>query len=291
MISDFKVYAPAKLNLYLDVLEKRPDGYHNIKTIFEKIDLRDEIIIKEKAGDIDITVEPSGMCPSGKGNIVYKVLELLLREAGVSIGLDIVIKKRIPVSAGLGGGSSDAAAVLQGVNEKFDLGVSRERLFSIASETGKDIPFFMLEGSFALGMGAGELLEPVKTGCRWSHIIIKPDVSISTAEMYARLDGHARKSEKPDIEKIILALEKKDLCLFKKNYYNIFEEVLIDYDLYIERAKTLLSNAGSGPGFLSGSGPSVFCTVEEREEAVQIAEKIPKAGNMKVFVATTQAET
>jgi len=280
-------YAPAKLNLYLDVLEKRPDGYHNIKTLFEKIDLKDEIIIREKGRGVDVRVEPLGLCPSGKDNIVYRAVRALLREADVDLGLEIIIKKRIPLSSGLGGGSSDAAASLRSINELFELGLSPDRLFSIGADTGKDVPFFMLDFPFAIAGGAGELLKPLDTDCSFSHVIIKPDIAVSTAQMYARLDSYAYASRKNGIEEIASALNKKDLALLRKKYYNIFEEVLSDYAQYIEKARDLLSKAGAGPGFLSGTGPSVFCTLKDRGEAVEISKRIPKDDGIGVFVATT----
>ncbi|NQT75960.1 MAG: 4-(cytidine 5'-diphospho)-2-C-methyl-D-erythritol kinase [Candidatus Omnitrophica bacterium] len=285
---EIRIFAPAKLNLYLDVLDKRPDGYHNIKTLFEKIDLKDEIIIKEGAAGLDVKVEPASACPSGKENIVYKALQALFKEAGVEPGIEVTVKKKIPVSAGLGGGSSDAAAVLRSVNEAFGLGVSFERLFSIAVETGKDVPFFMLDAPFAIGTGAGEALEPIKTDASFSHVIIRPDAHVSTAEMYKRLDGFAGNPQKHSIEDIVSAVKKKDPDLLERSYFNIFEYVLADHSKYVDRAKDLLLKAGSRPCFLSGSGPSVFCTVEDREEAVKILKGIPEEQGIDIFLATTQ---
>ncbi|MBU1912724.1 MAG: 4-(cytidine 5'-diphospho)-2-C-methyl-D-erythritol kinase, partial [Candidatus Omnitrophica bacterium] len=117
---EIRVFAPCKLNLYLDVLGKRPDGFHDIETIFEKIDLKDEIILKEKGKGLKVRATPSN-CGQGKDNIVYKAAKTLFKEIGISLNLDIEIKKRIPVSAGLGGGSSDAASVLRAINEIFKL--------------------------------------------------------------------------------------------------------------------------------------------------------------------------
>lgn len=284
---EFTVHAPAKLNLYLDVLEKRPDGYHNIETLFEKIDLQDEIIIREKGKGIDIKVEPPGICPEGKGNIIYKALRSLEEVSESIFNLEILLRKKIPVSGGLGGGSGDAAVLLRFMNKAFDLGISFERLFSIAAEIGKDVPFFMLDAPFAVGKGAGEELEPIYTDCSFSHIIIKPGVSISSSEMYARLKGNSYESRKHGLKKTIGAIKNKDISLLKEACYNKFEGVLEGYDSYINKAKSLLSTAGVEPAFLSGSGPSVFCILEKREEAVRIAEKIPKGQGMDVFVATS----
>jgi len=282
-----KVYAPAKLNLYLDVLEKRPDGYHNVKTLFEKIDLKDEIEIIRKRRGIDVRIEPKASCPEGKDNIVYKAIEALLKESKLDLGLEVIIKKNIPVGSGLGGGSSDAASVLRAINEKFDLGISPKRLFHIASLLGKDVPFFMLDAPFAIGRLAGEGLEPVEADVSFFHIVIKPDVSISTEAMYKRLDRLQRGPRRNGLEAIIPALKNKDLALLKKAYYNAFEEVLADSTHYIEKTKTLLLKAGAEAVFLSGSGSALFCTLKDKEEAIQILARIPKKQGMDVFLATT----
>ena len=283
---EFTVYAPAKINLYLDVLRKRRDGYHDIETLFEKIDLKDEIVVREAKKGIVVKVEPP-VCPSGKGNIVYSALEALFKEAGIEVGLDVVIRKNIPVSGGLGGGSSDAASVLRAVNEAFDLGVSKERLFSIASAIGKDIPFFLLDTPFATGKGAGEIIEPVDVDYSLAHILINPGIAVSTSEMYKRVDSFYRKRKKSSIEGIISALKKKDIILLRESYYNIFEELLGAYRASVEEAKHLLSEAGSGHGFLSGSGPSVFCILEHGAKAEEIFGRIPDRKNMRAYLATT----
>lgn len=284
---EFTVYAPAKLNLYLDVLGKRPDGYHNIKTFFEKIDLKDEIRVKEKSRGLRVKVEPLGVCAWGKDNIAYKAVQALFKKANVDLGLEIVIRKNIPVSAGLGGGSSDAASLLRAINEMFDLGVSFQDLVSVAAETGKDVPFFMLDKTFAIARGAGEELELLDTETSFSHVIVKPDIAISTAQMYKALDTHNATSGNNAIKEIASAVQKGDVTLLRENYYNIFEEVLGVYATDVERAKTLLENAGAGPGFLSGSGPSVFCTVKDRAEATRIFNKLPKGEGHDIFVATS----
>jgi len=283
---EIKVYAPAKINLYLDVLNKRPDGYHNIETLFEKIDLKDEIVIKEKGKGLKVKTNLAE-CPWGKDNIVYKAIQALSIEAKINLNLDIIIKKAIPVSAGLGGGSSDAASALKAVNKIFDLGIEEKQLFSIASNIGKDAPFFMLDNSFVIGRGSGELLEPLNIKNSFSHIIIKPKIPISTAEMYKKIDNHKARSKKSNIEKIVYALKKKDITLLEKNYYNIFEEVLGGYGNCIKKVKDLFFKAGVRHSILSGSGPSVFCTFQDTKEAVRIFGKIPKGKDIKIFLVTT----
>jgi len=285
---EFKIYAPAKLNLYLDVLDKRSDGFHNIETLFEKIDLKDEIIIREKQVEgVRVKVVCSSQCPQGRDNIVYKAIQALFKETKVNLGLDITIKKNIPIAAGLGGGSSDAAYTLRSVNEIFKLGISKECLFSIGALVGKDVPFFISDASFAIGTGTGEILEEVKEDFSLYHVIVKPKISISTAEMYNRLDGHNRLSKKADVNKVIYGVRNKDVNLLKENFYNVFEEVLADYSPYIEKAKVLLQKAGAEKAFLSGSGPTVFCMLKDKKEAMNIFKAIPKREDMEIFVATT----
>jgi 4-diphosphocytidyl-2-C-methyl-D-erythritol kinase len=287
---EIRVSAPAKLNLYLDVLDKRSDGYHDIKTLFEKIDLQDEIVIREKTKKgLSVKVEPMGACPSGEQNIVYKALSALLKASRSDVGLEVMIKKRIPVAAGLGGGSSDAASAIRAVNDSFDLGLSKKELFSIAIEAGKDVPFFMLDESFAIASKTGECLEPLEIGEKLFHIIIKPRISVSTAEMYKRIDDGDLKMQNGGIDKIVLALKKNEIDGIRKHCYNIFELVLADYSPYIEKAKTLLEDAGAGQCLLSGSGPSVFCVLNDGKEAQEILKRIPKKQNMDIFFATTYA--
>lgn len=284
----FTIYAPAKLNLFLDVVDKRPDGYHNIETVFEKIDLKDEIRVKEKRTSAGISIEarPTA-CPAGKDNIVYNALKALLSEAKVDLGLEITIDKKIPAASGLGGGSSDAAAVLMAVNESFELGVSLDRICAIAAKIGKDIPFFLADKTFAAGSGTGEVLKGIDSDWELSHVIVKPKISKSTQEMYSRLDNRGAVFGKGNVNKTVSAIKAKNPSLLKEAYYNIFEQVLIGHNSPVAAAKKILCGSGAGIGFLSGSGPSVFCVFEEREEAVEIFQRIPKEPDMEVFVATS----
>jgi len=284
---EFTVYAPAKLNLYLDVIGKRPDGYHNIETLFEKIDLKDEIVIKEKNRGIDVKVEPSDLCPSGKDNIVYEAVQALLKESGADLGLEIVIRKKIPVSAGLGGGSSNAASVMLAINKAFELGITQKRLFSMAGQIGKDVPFFMTDHSLALGTGTGDDLEKIDADIDLAHILIKPKESFSTARMYKNIDNNRQKTKGPGIERLISALKDQDIDMVRKNCYNIFEKVLgKDSTSIIDRARKSLKDAGAGHGFLSGSGPTLFCILNNKREAMEIAKHISRLKGMQVFVAT-----
>lgn len=282
---EIRVFAPAKLNLYLDVLEKRPDGFHNIETIFEKIDLRDEIVIREKGRGVKVKAAHSN-CAQGKKNIVYKAVQALFKEAKARLNLEIEIDKKIPVSAGLGGGSSDAASTLKAINEIFKLGVPAGKLFSIARDIGKDVPFFLLDTSFAVGKGAGEQLEKIKFNKVLFHILIKPSIPLSTRSMYERIDRYGFSGKTHSLRGALDAL-KKGVKSLEKNYYNVFENVLAGNSVHIDRAKAMLAAAGAGRGLLSGSGPTVFCAFENKKEAEEAFKKIRKHENMGVFLAKT----
>ncbi|HAZ10723.1 MAG TPA: 4-(cytidine 5'-diphospho)-2-C-methyl-D-erythritol kinase [Candidatus Omnitrophica bacterium] len=283
---EIKVFAPAKLNLYLDVLGKRPDGFHNIETIFEKIDLKDEIIIKEKGKGLKVKTTPSN-CSQGRENIVYKAAYALFKEARVKLNLDIEIKKRIPVSAGLGGGSSDAASVLKAVNKIFKLGVPAKKLFSIARDIGKDVPFFMLNSPFAVAKGAGELLEKINLNKSLFHILIKPSIPLSTKLMYRRIDKCSFSTKPHSLKGTLNALKKMDVKALEKNYYNIFESALARDNVHINRAKAMLADRGAEHSLLSGSGPTVFCTFKDKEDAKAVFRKMPKDRDTSVFLVKT----
>ena len=283
---EIKVFAPCKLNLYLDVLGKRPDGFHNIETIFEKIDLKDEIIITEKGKGLKVRTLPSN-CLQGKENIAYKAVMAIFKEAGAELNLDIEIKKRIPVSAGLGGGSSDAASVLKAVNKIFKLGVSAKRLLAIAGDIGKDVPFFMQDSSFALARGAGEKLEKINLDKVLFHILIKPSISLSTRLMYERIDRYGVSSKGRSVKSALRALKTKGVTVLEENYYNIFESVLAGNSARIIEVKALLADAGAKRSLLSGSGPTVFCSFETKKDAEKVFRKISRNVNIEVFLAKT----
>jgi len=283
---EIRVFAPAKINLYLDVLDKRKDGFHNIETIFEKIDLKDEIIIKEKGKGLKVTADTVN-CSQGKENVVYKAALGIFKEAGVALNLDIEIKKKIPVSAGLGGGSSDAASTLRAINDIFKLGIPGRKLLSIAADIGKDVPFFMTDAPFAVAKGTGEQLKKINLDKVLFHILVKPSISLSTKAMYQRIDRYNFSGKGHSFEDAFRALKKKDIKALEKNYYNIFESVLAGDSVHIDKVKVLLLKAGAQHSLLSGSGPTVFCTFENKKEAERVFKKIPQGKGISVFLAET----
>ena len=283
---EIRVFAPAKLNLYLDVLKKRPDGYHDIETIFEKIDLKDEIIIREKGSGLKVEAS-SNKCSQDKDNIVYKAVKALSTEAKIRPNLEIYIKKNIPVSAGLGGGSSNAASSLMAINELFDLGVSEKRLFEIALGLGKDVLFFMKDTPFAVAGGAGEVLKKLDLTQSFFHILIKPFIPLSTRLMYNRIDRRNFSNRLHSLKKALSALRARDIKALEDNYYNIFEDVLGRDSVHINKVKTMLFRAGGRHSLLSGSGPTVFCTFGNKKSAERVFKAIPKHKAEGVFLVKT----
>ena len=187
-----RLKSPAKINLFLNVLKKRPDGYHEIETLFERISLRDEIVLSSIKSGIQIRSD-SRQIPKGPGNIAYRAAKLLKDTFHVRTGIAIKIRKKIPVSAGLGGGSSNAATVLLGLNRLWKLRLSRRKLLRLAARLGSDVPFFILEMPFALGRGRGGILKKISAPrVKLWHVVVKPPFGISTKKAYEALSGLRR---------------------------------------------------------------------------------------------------
>ena len=283
------VKAPAKLNLYLRVCKKRPDGYHNIETIFEKIDLCDEITIKRRAKGIKVSSSHPDV-PNGAGNLCFRAASVLLKERCATSGVEITIKKRIPVAAGMGGGSSDAAATLYGVNKLLRLRATQATLLRIAQSIGADVPFFLIKATRAIGRGKGEILFPLNSTKKFWYIISVPPIKVSTKAMYQ----HPRITlTKPICSvKIMIRvlLKNSDLTAFGKYSYNSFEKILQKKYRQILEIKKALTSLGAPAALMSGSGPSVFGITLSRKEAMDISARLRfKDKNCQIIVAQTSA--
>lgn len=269
-----KLFSPAKLNLYLEVLNKCDDGYHTISTVFERIALFDEISISEGPGrDIAIKSDSKDI-PKDKRNLVYKAAALLRDDFRIAKGLTIRIKKRIPVGAGLGGGSSDAASTLLGLNRLWDLKLSRQKLFSYGGKLGADVAFFLSQSPFASGNGRGDRIRALTRFKKklW-HIIVVPRVKVSTREIYAEFDKlNAR-----------IHPEKKIRGLF----FNRLEEATFRKYPRVKELKERLTAQGIRNALMSGSGGAVFGIVNSRKEGERIARIFRRDKDLRVFVVST----
>ena len=261
-----RVRAHAKINLYLDVVGKREDGYHDLETIFHSIGLYDDVIIsKQDANDITVHCEHPRV-PCDSRNLAYQAAEFLSDAAGGLGGVRIDIYKRIPVAAGLAGGSANAAAVLHGMNELFGLGFTQETLMRFGVQLGADVPF-CLHGGAALGLGIGDRLTRLPTLFDVPLLLLNPGTEISTAAIFKKLNFSLTTHEKEGII-IKTYIKKGDVVGIGKNLYNLLEVPVFSQYPEIAALKTELSTqAGCYGTLMSGSGATVFAVMRNSDTA------------------------
>lgn len=262
------VEAPAKLNLYLRVLGTRPDGYHEIETIFERIDLADELTF-EPHPDLALTCTDATLS-CGEDNLVLRAARLLGQAGGITRGARIHLTKRIPIAAGLGGGSSDAAATLVGLNRLWELGWDAGRLLPLAAQLGSDVPFFLLEAPVAIGRGRGEVCEPITGATSLTQLLVVPDDRLSAKEIYdqARFDLTA---PKPSITMVQHALRNGSLGELARGLWNDLAPEAIRRCPVLATIQSTLDRLGCVGVCVSGSGPAVFGLCADRPQAEAIA--------------------
>jgi 4-diphosphocytidyl-2-C-methyl-D-erythritol kinase len=257
-----RITAFAKVNLGLRVLDKRDDGYHNIESVLQTVSLADELEIAKQGQDIVISSDNPDV-PTDGSNLCYKAAKLFIEETRDPCGLALHIKKRIPVGAGLGGGSSDAASVLTGLNILFSGGLTLERLRDMALHIGSDVPFF-LEGGTSLIGGRGERIEPIRPEPLFHYLIVYPHVSIDTKWAYGRINCLTRDTHYSNINvySFVETATKGGLL----ELHNDFEEVvLIEYP-ELSQIRELLTAHNARAVSLSGSGSSVFGIFHDGQE-------------------------
>ncbi|RKU30804.1 4-(cytidine 5'-diphospho)-2-C-methyl-D-erythritol kinase [Candidatus Poribacteria bacterium] len=263
-----KVVANAKINLYLDVVGKRQDGYHNLETIFHSIGLHDELILNKqvKKGISVICTHPD--VPTDKRNLAYLAAQSLYDEVGGFGGIEIYINKSIPVAAGLAGGSANAAATLVGVNELFDLGIDDEVIRHIGRELGADVPF-CLHGGAAFGSGIGDILEPLSPLTDISVVLINSGVQITTKSVFDKLHIPLTRRENNSI--IVKSyFETGDLFGIAGNLYNLLEiPVFSNYPKLSELKNEVSKQEGCLGVLMSGSGATLFALMEDKSAAQQ----------------------
>ena len=258
MIKHLSLKAYGKINLGLDVLRRRDDGYHEVRMIMQTVGIYDRIdlIYKETPG---ITVETNlYYLPDNENNLVYKAAKLLMDEFHVQKGVHIRLRKYIPVAAGMAGGSGDAAAVLFGVNKMFSLGLTTEQLMDRGVKIGADVPYCVMRGT-ALSEGIGEILTPLPVPPQCQVLIAKPGISVSTKFVYENLHANELRPEQhPDIDGMMEAIKQKDLYGIADRFGNVLENVTIPAYPVIQEIKDLMLEQGAIGALMSGSGPTVF---------------------------------
>lgn len=269
------VEVPAKLNLYLKVLGKRKDGYHNIETVFERIALFDRIVLRSlKNGKIKIFSDHPEV-PVGRAGLVYKTINLLREKLRVSEGAEVKIFKRIPVAAGLGGGSSDAASILMGLNKLWKLSLKMPVLVELGKTLGGDVPFFLKRCSFAAAKGRGDEITPLGWKAKFWHLVISPPLKLLSKDIYTEYRRKGR------------------LSATANSITNDLEGAVLKKAPVVARLKGALRNMGLTHSLVSGSGPSVFSLFRKRKEAMRakklLIERFPivKDKGWQIFIVST----
>lgn len=262
---EIRLKARAKINLGLDVLRKREDGYHEVRMIMHTVNLYDRITITP-ARDRQIRVRTNlRYLPVNEDNLAYRAAKLLMDEFDVQDGVDIELNKYIPVAAGMAGGSSDAAAVMVGVNKLFGLSLSKEELMERSVKIGADVPFCVMRGA-ALAEGIGEKLTPLPMLPACSILIVKPRIYVSTKYVYGNLKADELQDH-PDIDGQIKALREGDLHAVANLMGNVLETVTVPAYPVIGQIKERMMEQGALGAMMSGSGPTVFGLFEQKEQA------------------------
>ncbi len=275
--------ARAKINLSLDVLRKREDGYHDLKMVMQTLGLHDLVSIEKTASQIEIECN-SAYIPEGEGNIAYKAARVIMDEYGVKTGIKINIKKMIPVAAGLAGGSSDAAAVLKGINKLYELGASMDDLARLGKKIGADVPYCIFGGTM-LSEGIGDILTRISPFDGVDIMLVKPKIGVSTAFVYNNLKLE-KVVNRPDTELIIQAVANKNLKAVAANMRNVLETVTeARYNIISEIKERLLKNGAIG-SMMSGSGPTVFGIFEDKLKAQKAYESM-KNNRWDCFITQT----
>lgn len=265
--------AYAKVNLALDVLRRRPDGYHDVKMIMQNLDIYDELEFEVIARDtedvrIDLTVNKEGI-PTDDRNLVYKAIAILFEAFNIKSHIAVNLIKNIPAEAGMAGGSTDCAAALKAVNILYNLGLTTDELMKYGVKLGADVPYCIL-GRTAISEGIGEVLTPIK-GLPPVHVLVaKPPVNVSTKEIYTNLKANELEKH-PDVDGMVEALESQNLSAIAERMENVLETVTVNMHPEIEELKALMKDQGALNAIMSGSGPTVFGLFDDKDKVWETA--------------------
>lgn len=265
------ISAPAKINLALDVIARRPDGYHQVDMVMQTIELAD-LLTLEPAVDIELNCDKPGI-PLDENNIAWRAARLLQEISGVTKGVKINISKKIPVAAGLAGGSADAAAVLIGLNDLWKLGFSKSELMEFGLRLGADVPFCIMKGT-ARAKGIGEQLTSINSSLKCNILLVTPNILISTPLTYQKLKVNEIESH-PNIDAVVTALEKGDYKRLFDVWGNVLEPVVLKENPLVTQVKAYFKRFDLNYCLMSGSGPTVFALDPPREIIKPFLEELP----------------
>lgn len=265
-----KIYekAPAKINLMLDVLHKRNDGYHEVEMIMTMVDLADRIEMEEISRDTIMISSQAGYIPLDEKNLAFQAARLIKERYDVRKGVYIHLDKKIPVAAGLAGGSSDAAATLRGLNKLWDLGISDEELRVLGAELGSDVPF-CITGGTALATGRGEKLSMMPNPPQCWVVLAKPPINVSTAEVYGRVRSD-RIEHHPSAKRMEEAIRNQSFAGVCQELGNVLEDVTMKLHPEVGQLKEAMIRLGADGVLMSGSGPTVFGLVSKESKVPRI---------------------
>lgn len=280
-----KLKALGKINLGLDVLGRRPNGYHDVRMVMQTVYLYDQILL-EKADKEGISLETNLFyLPVNENNLAYRAAKMLIDEFAIKEGVHISLEKHIPVAAGMAGGSSNAAAVLYGMNRLFQLGLTDQELMDRSVQLGADVPYCIMRGT-VLAEGIGEKLTPLPSMPKCHVLLAKPPISVSTQKVYEKLDAQ-EVTKHPDIDGILLGLQTGDLEKITSSMGNVLENVTITEYPQIERIKDVMKEEGALNAMMSGSGPTVFGIYDDKMLARRAAARIREEQLAKQVHVTT----
>lgn len=280
-----KLKALGKINLGLDVLGRRPNGYHDVRMVMQTVYLYDQILL-EKTDKEGISLETNLFyLPVNENNLAYRATKMLIDEFAIKEGVHISLEKHIPVAAGMAGGSSNAAAVLYGMNRLFQLGLTDQELMDRGVQLGADVPYCIMRGT-VLAEGIGEKLTPLPAMPKCHVLLAKPPISVSTQKVYEKLDAQ-KVTKHPDIDGILLGLQTGDLKKITSSMGNVLENVTITEYPQIERIKDVMKEEGALNAMMSGSGPTVFGIYDDKMLARRATARIREEQLAKQVHVTT----
>ncbi len=278
-MDELTVRSPAKINLFLEVLGERGDGYHQIITLMQAVDLCDKLVLRKRKSGVTVSCDHP-RCPSDERNLAFRAASMLLEEEKMKPGVSICIRKQIPVSAGLGGGSSNAAATLKGMNRLFGLQLSREKLHALACQIGSDVPFFLYSGQ-AVASGRGEQIEPVVVYTDYWLVIVFPGFEVSTGWAYQNAKISLTRKEKVVNYEIL----ETNVGFYDAlpHFENDLEEAVVRKHPVVREVKDALRRSGALKSSMSGSGPTVYGVFDQKPQAEEVARKLSR-GDWQVFL-------
>jgi 4-diphosphocytidyl-2-C-methyl-D-erythritol kinase len=297
--------SPAKLNLYLDVLDRRPDGYHELLTLFERISLCDTIHLTEIQTDEIVLSCDSRLIPCDATNLAWRAADLVRRSFGIKRGVKIEIQKRIPVGGGMGGGSSNAATVLSGMNRLFGMRLGRPVLIDLANRLGSDVAFFVSGRRFAVGRGRGGDLTGVSIPpqVRLWHVLFVPPRNIITRDVYALFDRGSKRAKagqnprktltltknNENVNILLSCLKRGDFCSLNRKIYNRLSEIVTESYGFVSELRSDLSKLGFKWLHMSGSGPTLFVICKDQKYAQRVYDKAHArlSDKCQAFIAAT----